>query len=103
MYVIGQQICSPFFSCSPKMVVLLKVQATMYVIGQGVLTPEEAQPYFAFLQAKSRPFPRCSAALSHFLIEALYIIAEGQGPESNEAADLAFELMARDGLCLVLG
>ena len=26
------------------------VQATMYVIGQGVLTPEEAQPYFAFLR-----------------------------------------------------
>ena len=69
----------------------------MYVLGQGVLTPAEAQPYFPFLLAKSRPFPRCSAALSHFLLEALYTIAEGQGPETNEAADLAFDLMARDG------
>jgi alpha-L-rhamnosidase len=72
------------------------VQATMYVVGQGVLTPEEAQPYFAFLTAKSRPFPRCSAALSHFLLEALYIVAEGQ-QSNNTAADLAYELMARDG------
>jgi alpha-L-rhamnosidase len=76
------------------------VQATMYVIGHAVLTPEEAQPYFPFLRAKSQPFPRCSAALSHFLLEALYIIAEGQEPAEaggNEAADLAFELMTRDG------
>jgi alpha-L-rhamnosidase len=72
------------------------VQSTMYVLGQGVLTPAEAQPYLPFLKAKSQPFPRCSAALSHFLFEALYTIAEGQ-PDSNEAADFAFELMARDG------
>ena len=72
------------------------VQSTMYVIGHGVLSPAEAQPFLPFLVAKSQPFPRCSAALSHFLLEALYIIAEGQ-PDSNEAADFAFELMARDG------
>jgi alpha-L-rhamnosidase len=81
------------------------VQATMYIIGHGLLTPEEAQPYLPFLIAKSQPFPRCSAALSHFLLEALYVIAEGQGPPAAGgngagvagAADLAFELMARDG------
>lgn len=72
------------------------VQSTMYIIGHGVLTPTEAQPYLPFLIAKSTPFPRCSAALSHFLFEALYIIAQGQR-DSNEAADFAFELMARDG------
>ena len=48
------------------------------------------------VKAKSRRFPRCSAALSHFLFEALYRTGEGQA-NSNEAADLAFELMARDG------
>ena len=35
--------------------------------------PQEAQPYFPFLRAKSLPFPRCSAALSHFLLEALWV------------------------------
>ena len=40
------------------------VQSTMYVLGSGVLTPAEAQPYLPFLVAKSTPFPRCSAALS---------------------------------------
>eukprot|EP01052_Picozoa_sp_SAG31_P028842 SAG31_NODE_2819_length_5041_cov_10.089235_3_plen_421_part_00 len=72
------------------------IHATMYIVGQGMLTPAEAQPYFHFLEAKSRPFPRCSAALSHFLLEALYIIAEGQS-ETNQAADLAFDIMARHG------
>lgn len=68
----------------------------MYVLGQGVLTPAEAQPYLPFLKAKSQPFPRCSAALTYFLFEAMHTIAEGQ-PDSNEVADFAFELMARDG------
>jgi len=71
------------------------VQATMYVLGSGVLTPEEAVPFLPFLVARSTPFPRCSAALSHFLFEALYTIAEGQA--SPEAADFAFELLVRDG------
>ena len=72
------------------------VQSTMYVLGSGVLTPAEAVPYLPFLTAKSTPFPRCSAALSPFLFESLYTIAQAQ-PDSNEAADLAFDLMARDG------
>lgn len=100
------QLVRPARACSPSVgpcfadgvnVSHTSVQSTMYVIGQGVLTPEEAQPYFAFLEAKSRPFPRCSAALSHYLLEALYTIAQGQPSESNVAADLAFELLARDG------
>ena len=72
------------------------MHSTMFILGQQLLTPAEAQPYLPFLKAKSTPFPRCSAALSHFLFEAFYTIAQGQS-DSNEAADFAFELMARDG------
>lgn len=33
------------------------VQSTMYVLGQGVLTPAEAQPYFAF---RASPTATCA-------------------------------------------
>ena len=72
------------------------VHATMYVVGCGLLTPLQSLELLPFLKAKSSHFPLYSAMASNFMLEGLYRMATAE-TNSSDAADLAFDIMTRDG------
>jgi alpha-L-rhamnosidase len=72
------------------------VHASMFVAGCGLLTPVKALELLPFLKAKSTHMPLYSAMASNFMLEALYRMATAE-TETSEAADLAFDILTRDG------
>ena len=72
------------------------VQGSLFVAGcGGLLPPAEALQLLPFLRAKTAVMPLFSAMASNFFLEGIYRMATAD--KTSGAADLAFEMLTRDG------
>lgn len=71
------------------------VQATLFVVGCGLMPPRQALSMLPFLRAKTAVMPLFSAMASNFMLEGLYRMAAAD--TTGDAANFAFDLLTRKG------
>lgn len=85
----------PYLPNATNQIAHTSVQATLFVIGCGLLEPVTALTFLSFLKAKTKTMPLFSAMASNFFLEGLYTMAAAD--RTTAAADFAFEVLTRGG------